>query len=199
MTMKNSIEEKIKIRKHFFDLRKSLSEQDVKDKSQKICDNFIQNLLPNINSSSENIFSLYFDAYNEVATDLIANHFYNNNITFSYPKILSKNSALKFVKSTIGADITYSEVYKSVREIYGNNFVEPNILIIPLISFDSNKMRLGMGGGFFDRTINLLKKQNPTLLVIALAYDLQLFHDSLPQENHDKKVDYIVSETKIFS
>lgn len=194
----NSVE-KSKIRKHYFNLRKSLTKKDALEKSEQICQNFIQNLLPNIHNSKDNLFSLYFDAYNEVATNSISKYFTQNNISFSYPKIIGKNSALKFIKYSNTAKIISSELYKDVFEIDSNDFVEPNILIIPLVSFDSHKMRLGMGGGFFDKTIDQLKSNNKNLLIVALAYDFQLFNDRLPRENHDKKVDYIVNETQIFS
>lgn len=195
--MKQLVEDKSKIRKHYFQLRKSLSKADVEEKSKAVCDNFILNLLPRFSSNAT--FSLYFDAYNEVSTQRIADYFIKNNVSYSYPKILSKNSALKFVESSQKSKITHSTLYKDVKEIDGNDFIEPNILIIPLISFDSNKMRLGMGGGFFDRTIDNLKNKNKKLVVIALAYDFQLFEGTLPRENHDKVVDYVVSETGIIS
>lgn len=186
--------QKKEIRKHYFNLRKTLSSKEVESRSTDVCNNFIQNLLPSININDD-IFSLYFSAYNEVDTNLIAKHFIDSGINFSYPKIIAKDSPLKFVRFSKDKKIVNSEFYKDVKEIDGNQFVEANILIIPLVSFDSNKMRLGMGGGFFDRTIG--EKNNVT--TIALAYDFQLFDGNLPKEEHDKKVDYVVTQTQIFS
>lgn len=193
------MKEKDLIRKDYFKIRKALREEEVTLESKKICDNFTNNLLPNIKLDPACLFSLYFSAYNEVDNSLIADEFEKRGIAFSYPKILAKNSALKFLPFSKTAIIINSNIYKDVKEIDGNNFVEPNFLIIPLVSFDSNKMRLGMGGGFFDKTIENLKKKNSSLVTIGLAYDFQLFSGDLPSQIHDKKLDYVVTQTRIFS
>jgi 5-formyltetrahydrofolate cyclo-ligase len=59
--------------------------------------------------------------------------------------------------------------------------------------------RLGMGGGFFDRTISKLKIEKPNLQTIALAYDFQRLETDLPIENTDQKPDFIVTSNSIFS
>ena len=58
-----------------------------------------------------------------------------------------------------------------------NKTIEPDILIIPLLAFDKSLSRLGMGGGFFDRTIQYLRSQNSQLITIGLAYDFQEFDE----------------------
>ena len=187
------------LRKHYFTIRKNLTKEEVSQLSQQACDNFIGNLLPKLRNNKNNIFSLYFDAYNEVETRLIAQYFDQHDICYSYPKILKKDHPLTFSRYVKNAKIVHSDIYKDIKEIDGNDFVTPNILIIPLISFDSNKMRLGMGGGFFDRTIEAIKQKNKNLVVIGLSYDFQLFDGVIPHQLHDKKTDYIVTPKTIFS
>jgi 5-formyltetrahydrofolate cyclo-ligase len=49
-----------------------------------------------------------------------------------------------------------------------------DIVFTPLIAFDSEGNRLGMGGGFYDRTFSFLhnsKRSHPHL--IGLAYEFQ--------------------------
>lgn len=46
-------------------------------------------------------------------------------------------------------------------------------IYVPLVAFDKQGNRLGMGGGYYDRTLNTLKKNNPHTLVIGLAHDCQ--------------------------
>ena len=69
---------------------------------------------------------------------------------------------------------------------------------MPLLAFDSKLSRLGMGGGFFDRTIEFLKQEKP-IITIGLAYDFQDFRGNLPVEESDQKVDFIVTQTRIIS
>ena len=49
--------------------------------------------------------------------------------------------------------------------------IDPDILLVPLLAFDSRKYRLGYGGGFYDRTISKLSQIKP-LLTIGLAFDV---------------------------
>ncbi len=55
-----------------------------------------------------------------------------------------------------------------------------------------------MGGGFYDRTINFLKSQKFQFVTIGLAYDFQRLEDTMPFENHDQRLDFIVTEKNLF-
>lgn len=71
----------------------------------------------------------------------------------------------------------------------------PNILLVPLVAFDVNCYRLGKGGGFYDRTLEALRKDH-TVLAIGLGYDQQEV-EHVPREPHDQQLDYIVTPTRI--
>jgi len=75
------------------------------------------------------------------------------------------------------------------------NFFEPEILIVPLVAFDAQGGRLGYGGGFYDRTLELLRAKRATL-AIGFAYAAQEAN-SLPLEPTDQPLDMIVTETRI--
>lgn len=75
-------------------------------------------------------------------------------------------------------------------------FFEPEILIVPLVSFDTKGGRLGYGGGFYDRTLERLRAKRATL-AIGFAYAAQEAGD-LPLEPTDQPLDLIVTETRIF-
>lgn len=81
--------------------------------------------------------------------------------------------------------------------IYGE-VITPNYLLVPLVAFDQNKNRLGYGGGYYDTTINTLKKKNKQLVSIGIAYDQQ-FYPNLPTERFDQRLDYIITESKVIS
>lgn len=72
------------------------------------------------------------------------------------------------------------------------NTFENSICIVPAMAFDQNKNRLGFGKGFFDRFLS-----NYTGKSIGLCYD-QCVTNNLPIEDFDKKVDKLVTETRIF-
>jgi 5-formyltetrahydrofolate cyclo-ligase len=78
-----------------------------------------------------------------------------------------------------------------------DDFLEPEILIVPLVAFDRRGGRLGYGGGFYDRTLDLLRSKRPTL-AIGFAYSAQEA-ESLPLEPTDQPLDMIVTDTGVLS
>jgi 5-formyltetrahydrofolate cyclo-ligase len=68
--------------------------------------------------------------------------------------------------------------------------VQPDVIIMPLLGFDSTGTRLGYGGGYYDRTLVHLAKK-PRL--IGLAFAAQEF-PSVPREPHDVPLDMVVTE-----
>ena len=57
------------------------------------------------------------------------------------------------------------------------------------VAYDKKKYRLGRGKGFYDRFLNDLSKETPT---IGLAFDFQVI-DDIPHEEHDVPVDYVIT------
>ncbi|MEX5727297.1 5-formyltetrahydrofolate cyclo-ligase [Rhodovulum iodosum] len=72
------------------------------------------------------------------------------------------------------------------------DFLEPQVLVVPLVAFDRRGNRLGYGGGFYDRTLAALRSRKP-VKAIGFAYAAQE-EETLPEEPTDQKLDLIVTE-----
>lgn len=72
---------------------------------------------------------------------------------------------------------------------------EPQIVIVPLLAFTRRGERLGYGGGFYDRTLELLRAKRATL-AIGFAFAGQEV-DDLPLEPTDQPLDMIVTEAGV--
>ncbi|WP_409160437.1 5-formyltetrahydrofolate cyclo-ligase [Pectobacterium sp. B2J-2] len=59
-----------------------------------------------------------------------------------------------------------------------------DILLTPLVAFDQQGQRLGMGGGFYDRTLQYRNQMSRGPYPIGLAHDCQQV-DALPVESWD--------------
>ncbi|MDF1748969.1 MAG: 5-formyltetrahydrofolate cyclo-ligase [Alphaproteobacteria bacterium] len=70
--------------------------------------------------------------------------------------------------------------------------VHPDILIVPLLSFDRAGYRLGYGGGFYDRTLESLRKTKP-VIAVGVAYSGQQV-DAVLRGPYDQPLDWIVTE-----
>ena len=69
-----------------------------------------------------------------------------------------------------------------------------DIAVIPGAAFDLQGNRIGMGRGFFDR---FMEERGEKILKVSLAFDFQVFPEELPVDPWDRKVDVIITETRI--
>jgi 5-formyltetrahydrofolate cyclo-ligase len=70
--------------------------------------------------------------------------------------------------------------------------VDPDVLLIPLLAFDAAGMRIGYGGGYYDRTIPAIRARKP-LLAVGIAYAAQEV-ERVPTDKFDQRLDWIVTE-----
>jgi 5-formyltetrahydrofolate cyclo-ligase len=76
-------------------------------------------------------------------------------------------------------------------------WLQPEVLIVPLVGFDARGYRLGYGGGFYDRTLEALRARGP-VLAVGFAFAGQEM-PSVPIEPTDQKLDVIVTESGVRS
>lgn len=76
-----------------------------------------------------------------------------------------------------------------------DDFLEPEIVIVPLVAFTRTGGRLGYGGGFYDRTLEQLRARRATLAV-GFAYGAQEMPE-LPLEPTDQTLDMIVTDSEV--
>ncbi len=75
---------------------------------------------------------------------------------------------------------------------------ELDLILMPLVGFTSAKKRIGMGGGFYDRTLSFkLTHPNTKPYLVGIAYDCQKF-DSIPVEQHDIALNNVVTESQVY-
>lgn len=72
--------------------------------------------------------------------------------------------------------------------------VQPDILLVALVGFDSANYRLGYGGGYYDRTLAAATPRPPT---IGVGFELMRL-ESINPLPHDIPMDVIVTEAGIF-
>jgi 5-formyltetrahydrofolate cyclo-ligase len=75
-----------------------------------------------------------------------------------------------------------------LRELKDADFV-----IVPGVCFDRSGNRLGYGAGYYDILLSHMQENVP---FVALAYEEQLV-DTVPSEDHDIRVDMIVTDVQI--
>ena len=68
----------------------------------------------------------------------------------------------------------------------------PQLLLVPLLAFDAAGFRLGYGGGFYDRSLAVLREAND-ILAVGLAFATQQVA-RVPREATDQSLDLVVTE-----
>lgn len=76
-------------------------------------------------------------------------------------------------------------------------FIRPEIVIVPLVAFSRSGGRMGYGGGFYDRTLELLRG-NGAVLAVGFAFAAQEDAE-LPLEPTDQPLDLIITEHEVLS
>ncbi len=106
------------------------------------------------------------------------------------PVIQGRGLALKFRAWRPDAEMVEGEFGALVPA--AGDWLEPRLLIAPLVAFDANGWRLGYGGGFYDRSLQGLRAKRRTLAV-GFAYSAQQV-DAVPHDPTDQPLDAIVTE-----
>ena len=70
-----------------------------------------------------------------------------------------------------------------------------DVMMVPLVAFDRQGQRLGMGGGFYDRTLQNWKQHG--FLPVGLAHDCQLV-DALPVAEWDVPLPAVLTPSKLW-
>ena len=109
------------------------------------------------------------------------------------PVILGPGQALRFRRWTPDARMVTGDFGALIPET--GDWIDPQVLIVPLVAFDRRGYRLGYGGGFYDRTLEGLRARGP-VVAIGFAYAAQEV-DRVPTEPTDQPLDLIVTETGI--
>jgi 5-formyltetrahydrofolate cyclo-ligase len=71
--------------------------------------------------------------------------------------------------------------------------VIPAVILVPLLAFDDSGARLGYGGGYYDRTMNTMRRFETPPLFIGVGYSMQEI-PHVPTEPHDALLDGVLTE-----
>ena len=85
--------------------------------------------------------------------------------------------------------------------------ITPDLILIPCVGWSSSIVdgkthywRLGYGGGYFDRTLAQLRKNNPNLICMGVGFDWQKLDDSQwAAQTHDEPLDMLLTESGLHS
>jgi len=114
------------------------------------------------------------------------------NFKVSLP-IIKKDNQMNFYNWSRNDPLKINKF--GIPEPVSSKIFYPDILLVPLVAYDSNLNRLGYGGGYYDRYIEKIEKIKK-IKKIGLAFSFQKI-SSIPINQYDKKLDFIFTEKEI--
>lgn len=110
------------------------------------------------------------------------------------PVVLGHNQPLGFRAWSMG-QIVQPGPFGTFHPAEAADSAQPDVVIVPLAGFDRLGGRLGYGGGFYDRSLHMLRK-NGVVTAVGLAFAAQEL-PALPVEPFDQPLDLVVTEDEI--
>lgn len=145
--------------------------------------------------------ALYFALNGEVSTQSLLQHLQKLDKAVYLPKISPDQNQLTF--APIGTKQTFMNNQFGIPEpdVELTDCVSAeslDLIFLPLVAFDQYGNRLGMGAGFYDRTLQF-KPDNPTgkPKLFGLAYEFQAITNLVP-DSWDIPLDGVVTEKQVY-
>lgn len=186
--------DKSTLRKQLQQRRNNLSSEEQKTYSEITCQRINKS---SVFQSAKHI--AFYTPVNGEISPLSLSFTHNTREKSFYLPLLSRQHEhhLFFVK--INEETRYkNNIYNIPEPIYKDGDILPiedlDLVIMPLVAADKRGNRLGMGGGYYDRSFEFKKnnKTNKNPLLMGLAYDFQIVTD-LVAEDWDVPLDYLAS------
>jgi 5-formyltetrahydrofolate cyclo-ligase len=191
--MTSHLDSRQTLRRQLRQARRSLSPEQQLSAAKALL-NCFQEQLSNPQIVDAKRIALYLSNDGEISPHLLCEYFWQQNIQTYLPVIQGKQ--LTF--ALYSADTIWQENVYGINEPITTNYLsgsELDIVLLPLVGFDSEGGRLGMGGGFYDRTFTN-KRTDEAPLLIGLAHDCQHVN-SLPVEGWDVPLQAILTPTHV--
>lgn len=185
------------LRQHIRALRRSLSAAQQQQASLDL----VQQLLPQPEVQQAQHIALYLTNDGELDTSALIQALWQQGKTLYLPllhpvvpgylvfQLYTADTVLKPNQFGIGEPELNCSLLRPVSQL--------DLMFTPLVAFDSQGQRLGMGGGFYDRTLSQLDSATTKPLLIGLAHDCQQV-DAVPVEAWDIPLPAICTPAKFF-
>lgn len=182
--------DKSSLRRAALELRQNLPDAVRVEAAERFTLLFLENIL----LDPAHVVSAYWPLKNEIDVRPLMTVLHDMGHVCALPKIQSRGAALSFTRWTPGAALT--ETSFGTMETDGD-VVIPDVLIVPMLGFDTQGHRLGYGAGHFDRTFSAFRTAGRKFMSIGVAYEQQWLA-AVPAEAHDVPMDIIVTDQKIY-
>ena len=177
---------KSEIRNKIIKIRKNKFDKNLQINLEKFI-SFLKNDKLNLKSIGG-----YYPSNYEIDDLAILDFLEKKNFKVSLP-IIKKDNQMNFYRWSRNDPLKINKF--GIPEPLSSRVFYPDILLVPLVAYDSSLNRLGYGGGYYDRYIEKIEKIKK-VIKIGLAFSFQKI-SSIPTNQYDKRLDFIVTEKEV--
>lgn len=141
------------------------------------------------------VVSAYFQRGSEMDMTIVNQALIDAGYDLALPVVLGRGHPLAFRRYRPG-DVLTKGVLEVMEPLPSAPIVVPRILLVPLLAFDRHGNRLGYGGGYYDRTVALFRREG-AIQAIGVAFAGQETA-ATPVGGTDAPLDWIVTEQEAF-
>jgi len=196
--MQNNQALKSKFRQEIREGRKRVANHNRKQAEHQIS----TQLSSNINFVDSHHIACFLSFDGEISTNTIIDRIICSGRHCYLPKIKPlKPNQLWFMPYHLSSEMKnnrFGIAEVDLRANHAKRLSELDLVLVPLVAFDLNGNRLGMGGGFYDATFAHLRKSTKRPKFIGLAWQNQLL-DKLPSDPWDLPLDGVCTEQRFYS
>lgn len=171
-------------------IRDGLCDADDGAAAKAAADNF----LSYFNNTDGEIVSLYWPIGSEIDTRPLLHALHEQGVTCVLPVIEGAEQPLFFRRWQPGL-VLVPGPFKVPVPPDTEDVLIPTHIVAPLLAFDRLGFRLGYGGGFYDRTLEKLRKGG-NCTAVGYAFSGQEVQ-KIVIDAYDQKLDWIVTETDV--
>jgi len=168
----------------------------LKDKNSNASKTLQDHLNGLINFKNYKIIASFISFKSEISTQFLNEFLLHNGKILCLPIIKNNSETLNFIEYNLKTKLVSGKFGIMQPSDLSKEFF-PEIILTPCLAFDENGFRLGYGGGYYDKTFSYLKKIKHKFISIAVAFDDQKI-DELVHDKYDQKIDYILTEKKLY-
>jgi len=178
--------------------RQSLSTSTQRQHSQDLCQNIIKE---KAYKNSQHI-ACYIANNSEIDPILLIEHALFSGKTVYLPILSPLKNSLYFAPYDVDSQLKLNRFNIPEPVCQPSNWKKASqldLLLLPLVAFDAQGNRMGMGGGFYDRTLAYLRHRQhwkkPVLM--GLAHEIQKV-EQLEAQSWDIPLNAIVTEKRLY-
>jgi len=138
--------------------------------------------------------ALYAPTHNETDTALLLETAFETGKRVLYPAVCGENLVFRQVEGLECLNHGCFGILEPCFTGLDHQADEADLIVVPGVAFDPGGHRIGYGKGFYDR---FLSHPGLSAELVGLCHDFQLIDGALPADQHDIRMDLVVTDRRI--